>query len=90
MILLRTASEDAKKDKIYLADSLADISHQLKTPLTSMIIMTEVLENETDSSKRADFIRIMEEQLNKMQWLITTLLKLSKLDADTADFNIKS
>lgn len=89
MILLRTASEDAKKDKIYLADSLADISHQLKTPLTSMIIMTEVLENETDSSKRADFIRIMEEQLNKMQWLITTLLKLSKLDADTADFNIK-
>lgn len=90
MILLRTASEDAKKDKIFLADSLADISHQLKTPLTSMIIMTEVLENETDPKKRADFIKIMEEQLQKMKWLITTLLKLSKLDADTADFNIKT
>lgn len=90
MILLRTASEDAKKDKVFLADSLADISHQLKTPLTSMIIMTEVLENETDPQKRADFIKIMEEQLKKMQWLITTLLKLSKLDADTADFNIKT
>lgn len=89
MILLRTASEEAKKDKIYLADSLADISHQLKTPLTSMIIMTEVLENETDCNKRADFIKIMEEQLSKMKWLITTLLKLSKLDADTADFNMK-
>lgn len=90
MILLRTASEDAKKDKLYLADSLADISHQLKTPLTSMMIITEVLQEEKDEEKRAGFIRIIEEQLEKMKWLITTLLKLSKLDADTADFNMKS
>ena len=90
MILLRTASEDAKKDKLYLADSLADISHQLKTPLTSMMIITEVLQDEKDEEKRAGFIRIIEEQLEKMKWLITTLLKLSKLDADTADFNMKS
>lgn len=90
MILLRTASEDAKKDKLYLADSLADISHQLKTPLTSMMIITEVLQDEKDEEKRTGFIRIIEEQLEKMKWLITTLLKLSKLDADTADFNMKS
>lgn len=90
MILLRTASEDAKKDKLYLADSLADISHQLKTPLTSMMIITEVLQDEKDEEKRAGFIRIIEEQLEKMKWLITTLLKLSKLDSDTADFNMKS
>lgn len=90
MILLRTASEDAKKDKLYLADSLADIPHQLKTPLTSMMIITEVLQDEKDEEKRAGFIRIIEEQLEKMKWLITTLLKLSKLDADTADFNMKS
>lgn len=90
MILLRTASEGAKKDKLYLADSLADISHQLKTPLTSMMIITEVLQDEKDEEKRAGFIRIIEEQLEKMKWLITTLLKLSKLDADTADFNMKS
>lgn len=90
MILLRTASEDAKKYKLYLADSLADISHQLKTPLTSMMIITEVLQDEKDEEKRAGFIRIIEEQLEKMKWLITTLLKLSKLDADTADFNMKS
>ena len=86
MILLRTASEEAKKDKLYLADSLADISHQLKTPLTSMMIITEVLKNEQDAEKRAGFIKIIEEQLTKMKWLITTLLKLSKIDADTADF----
>lgn len=89
MILLRTASEEAKKDKLYLADSLADISHQLKTPLTSMMIITEVLQNEQDAEKRAGFIKIIEEQLTKMKWLITTLLKLSKIDADTADFIFK-
>lgn len=89
MILLRTASEEAKKDKLYLADSLADISHQLKTPLTSMMIITEVLQNEKDAEKRAGFIKIIEEQLTKMKWLITTLLKLSKIDADTADFIFK-
>lgn len=89
MILLRTASEDAKKDKIYLADSLADISHQLKTPLTSMMIITEVLQSEKDEEKRAGFIKIIEEQLEKMKWLITILLKLSKLDAGTADFNMQ-
>lgn len=89
MILLRTASEEAKKDKLYLADSLTDISHQLKTPLTSMMIITEVLQNEQDAEKRAGFIKIIEEQLTKMKWLITTLLKLSKIDADTADFIFK-
>ncbi len=87
--MLRTASEEAKKDKLYLADSLADISHQLKTPLTSMMIITEVLQNEQDAEKRAGFIKIIEEQLTKMKWLITTLLKLSKIDADTADFIFK-
>lgn len=85
MTMLRKASEDAKKDKLYLADSLADISHQLKTPLTSMMIITEVLSDEQDADKRAGFIKIIEEQLEKMKWLITTLLKLSKLDAGTAE-----
>lgn len=89
MILLRKASEDAKKDKLFLSDSLADISHQLKTPLTSMMIITEVLRDEKDEQKREGFIRIIEEQLERMKWLITTLLKLSKIDADTADFNMK-
>ena len=89
MILLRTATEEAKKDKLYLADSLADISHQLKTPLTSMMIITEVLQNEENAEKRAEFVNIIEEQLTKMKWLITTLLKISKIDAGTVEFNMQ-
>ncbi|MGN1418879.1 MAG: sensor histidine kinase [Acutalibacteraceae bacterium] len=84
--LLKAKNEMLKKDKTYLADSLADISHQLKTPLTSMMVMTDLLKNEKDEQKRAEFISITETQLEKMTWLITNLLKLSKLDADTVKF----
>lgn len=86
IILLRSQNEQLKKDKIYLADSLADISHQLKTPLTSMMVMTDLLKQDDNPDKRTEFINIMEGQLDKMKWLITNLLKLSKLDAGTAEF----
>ncbi len=95
MTLLRFQNEFLQKDKLYLADSLADISHQLKTPLTSMIVMTDLLREEKSADKRTEFINIIESQLDKMKWLTTNLLKLSKLDAGTAqfkkeDFSIKS
>ncbi len=81
--ILRTQNEMLKKDKVHLADSIADISHQLKTPLTSMIVMTDLLSSETSDDKRSEFISVIENQLEKMQWLITNLLKISKLDAGT-------
>lgn len=85
IILLRSSNDELKKDKIYLADSLADISHQLKTPLTSLMVITDLVKNEEDKSKRDHFVDIIESQCEKMKWLITTLLKLSKLDSGTAD-----
>ena len=75
-----------KKDTTYHADTLADISHQLKTPLTSMMVMSDLLRNNTVPEKQKEFIGIMENQLDKMKWLITNLLKLSKLDTGTADY----
>lgn len=87
--LLRTQNEMLEKDKVYLADSLADISHQLKTPLTSMMVMTDLLKTEQPAEKKEEFIDIIESQLDKMKWLITNLLKLSKLDAGTAEFKVE-
>ncbi|MBQ3905066.1 MAG: HAMP domain-containing histidine kinase [Eubacterium sp.] len=87
---LKTQNEVIAEDKTYLADSLADISHQLKTPLTSMLVVSELLENETDASKRREFTEIINTQCEKMSWLIQTLLKLSKLDAGTAEMNAES
>lgn len=85
--MLKASNEAVTNDKIYLADSLADISHQLKTPLTSMMVITDLLKVEQDAKKRNEFVNIIENQCEKMRWLIATLLKLSKLDAGTVDFN---
>lgn len=85
--MLKASNEAVTNDKIYLADSLADISHQLKTPLTSMMVITDLLKNEQNIDNRSEFIGIIETQCEKMRWLISTLLKLSKLDAGTAEFN---
>lgn len=84
--LLKTQNELLQKDKIYLADSLADISHQLKTPLTSMMVMIDLIKNEKDERKNKEFLEVIENQLDKMKWLILNLLKFSKLDAGTANF----
>lgn len=87
VVALQTSNDELSNEKIYLADSLADISHQLKTPLTSIMVMTDLLKREGNEEKRAEFVDIIETQLDKMKWLIQTLLKLSKLDAGTAEFN---
>lgn len=86
IILLQTQNEQLKKDKLYLRDMLADISHQLKTPLTSMTVMTDLLREEKKEDKREEFIGIIEKQQEKMNWLVANLLKLSKLDAGTVEF----
>lgn len=88
IVLLRSQNAMLEKDKVYLADALANISHQLKTPLTSMMVMTELLEREQDEAKRKQFVETIDKQLEKMKWLITYLLKLSKLDAGTVVFHI--
>ena len=64
-------------------DAIADISHQLKTPLTSMIVMNDLLKTEEDNEKRIEFLNTQSNQLDRMSWLIQTLLKLSKIDAGT-------
>lgn len=84
---LKTQNEVIEKDKSYLADSLADISHQLKTPLTSLLVVSELLEKENDADRRKEFTDIIATQCERMRWLIQTLLKLSKLDAGTVTMN---
>ncbi len=86
VVKLCSQSELLLKDKSYLADSLADISHQLKTPITSMTMMTDLLKQETDEEQKQEFIEVIDNQLLRMNWLIVTLLKLSKIDAGAIEF----
>ena len=80
---LKYQKELLTDDKKNLAAAIADISHQLKTPLTSMMVMNDLLVDEQDEDKRTEFLQTQSSQLNRMNWLIQTLLKLSKLDAGT-------
>lgn len=74
-------------DKAKLTNAISDISHQLKTPLTSMMVMVDLLQdNRLDETKRAEFTRNIQVQLERMEWLVSSLLKLSKIDAGTIAF----
>lgn len=85
---LQSQAELLLRDKTYLADSLSDISHQLKTPLTSMLMMVDLLEQDSlPVEKRKEFMRNISIGLERMEWLVQALLKLSKLDADAITFN---
>lgn len=89
ILLLRSQNAALQKEKLGLADSLADISHQLKTPLAALTVMTDILKAETDPQNRERFLETIEAQTEKMNWLIVTLLKLSKLDAGTIELEEK-
>ncbi len=86
-LILSKQAELLKSEKQQLADALSDISHQLKTPLTSMLVMADLLSKEDLSAeKRGEFTKTLQQQLERMEWLLASLLKLSKLDAGTVEF----
>lgn len=81
---LTESAETVKADKIYLADSLADISHQLRTPLTAMNLTTTMLRSpDLTDEKRMELTGELRSLLTRTEWLVETLLKMSKLDAGT-------
>lgn len=82
-LTLRESKEEQEKEKLNLAKNIADISHQLKTPLTSMGIMTDLLlDNEPDEQNRY-FIQQLGMQIDRLSGLVQVLLKLAKFDAGT-------
>ena len=87
-VRLREQQQKLLSDKEYLANSLADISHQIRTPLTSINLLVERLSATglTDEC-RHQLTNELYELLDRIDWLITTLLKISKLDAGTVSFN---
>ena len=87
-IMLKEEAENSKKDKKFLAKSLQDISHQIKTPLTSISIMLdEIKDNENmDDTTKQKFIYEISRQVENISFLTISLLKLSKLDSGTVEF----
>ena len=87
-IMLKEAAENSSKDKLNLKKSLEDISHQLKTPLTSILVMLDnIIEDSNMEEKiRNDFIVDIKRNVLNINFLVQSLLKLSKFDANTIRF----
>lgn len=86
-IRLREQADILKKDKTYLADSIADISHQIRTPLTSINLIASFLSDEDLTAERRIILtNDLKRLLSRIDWLILTLLKISRLDTGTVKF----
>lgn len=88
---LRDQSKTLQKDKCYLTDSIADISHQLRTPLTSINLMLSFLSKpELPAERRIQLTKDLEKMVSHIDWLVNSLLKISRLDAGTVTFKKES
>ena len=89
-IMLKEQASNSKKDKEELKIMLEDISHQLKTPLTSInIYIDNLLDNDIDYKIRNEFLKEIKKDINNMNFLILNLLKLSKFDTNTIKYEVK-
>lgn len=85
--IIRNNILDLKKEKTFLVNLLSDISHQLKTPLSSLIVFNEIIMSKDINEKEKNiFLLKSKNQLERMEWLIKSLLKLAKLDSGAIIF----
>lgn len=87
--ITRTFHEQQKqseKDRLFLSDTISDISHQLRTPLTSMRMMNELLQQDLPEAQRQEFFSCVNQQLDRLEWLVSSLLKLARMDACAITF----
>lgn len=84
-VRLREQSERSRQDKINLKNSISDISHQIKTPLTSISVMLDRISNDRDMSNdiKRKLLTDVKHSSNYIISLVQSLLTLSRLDADS-------
>lgn len=74
-------------DNAFIRDSLADISHQIKTPIASLSMYNEILSNDENLSEDSQrFIEASSQQISRLRWLTESLLKISKMEANAINF----
>lgn len=84
------AADREKEQKLYLKDMISDMSHQLKTPIASLTLFTDILSSHATSQgwgeEEIDILRREEGQLERMRWLTLSLLQLARLEINSVEF----
>lgn len=90
-VMLKEQASNSQKSQKTLQTNIEDISHQLKTPLTSISIMLDnIIDNpDMEIETRQKFLHEINRQIEWFNWLVIALLKLSKIDSGTAVFTKK-
>lgn len=86
MNLEREQRSAAVEEKEHLSEYLSDISHQLKTPVSSILLMTELMED-APKDKQKEFLFCIKKEVRHMEWLVTALLKMAKIDSMNVNFH---
>ncbi|MGN1195664.1 MAG: ATP-binding protein [Acutalibacteraceae bacterium] len=90
LIILNEQNDKLKNEKKFLSDSIADISHQLRTPLTSInLILSLMHEPDITEERRLELLHKLSQLIARTDYLINVLLKMSKIDAGTVTFEKK-
>lgn len=87
-VLLKEQTEFLTNDRVLLKNNLADVSHQIRTPLTSISLMLESIidDKDMDSSKKEEFLNKIYNKIESVNYLVEVLLKFSKFDASSIEF----
>ncbi len=86
-VRLTEQAEQLREEKVQLAESMADISHQMRTPLTAVnLLLAGLSDPDATEEARRNSLRTLRRQMQRMDWLVNSLLKLAKLDAGTVQF----
>jgi hypothetical protein len=82
--VLNAHADNELREKEFLKNSISDISHQLKTPLTALNIYNGLMQDEAeDSAAIKEFAQLSEQELDRIETLVQNLLKITKLDSGT-------
>ena len=85
--ILNAHAANELREKEFLKDTISDISHQLKTPLAALNIYNGLLQDETESlSEVKEFAALSEQELDRIEMLVQSLLKITRLDAGAIVF----
>lgn len=87
--ILKEKVELLNNEKLFLNNTISDISHQLKTPMTSLVILNDLMYEDLPQEAKIEFLDKIKSQLNRMEWLVKSMLKLSKVEAKVIDFEKK-